>query len=85
MRTLEIAVRFESVVPVSCPDHLSDADAKILAKKIALARVVATTENADCGECLEAACQEFVNETSGTEEDFDAAKAESVSGRWQAI
>jgi hypothetical protein len=87
MRTVDVRVRFEGTVRVCCADHLSGKDATILAKKTALARLVATTENPDCGECLEEACQEFVHETNGrgNDEDFDAAKPDGVSGRWLAI
>ncbi len=79
---IKVPVVFRGEVIVEVPD---DAVApRILAKKLALAQVLATEENPDCGESLMDACQEYEAE-GGCEEDFDAAKVLSVSGMWQEI
>lgn len=82
MRSVEVPVKFSGTVTVLVPSHLTTVDGNILANKLALAVVVATVENPDCGECLEAACEEFIDEAAGTEADWDVSKCDSVSGDW---
>jgi hypothetical protein len=85
MKERIVRLRFDGEVKVVVPDHLSDADADILAEKLALAKIVATTDNADGPE--EDACDEYLDEASGkaTEEDWDASSCESIGGCWSVL
>jgi hypothetical protein len=88
MKTVEVPVQFTGTVKVAVADHLSDNDAKILAEKLAIAQMLATPHNEDCGEALECACEEFHRESTVDEEEeaerlFDAADIIDVSGTWQ--
>ncbi len=80
---VNVKLTFRGSATVEVPDHLSPTEQTILARKVALAQILATVENPDCGEGLEDACDEFIDETDCTEEDFDAAKAVSVGGCWE--
>ena len=85
--TLHIEVKFDGVVSVNVPDHLSKGDAKILAGKIALARVVAVTDNPDAPEeeSFEEYCEECSKKAKKTaEQDWDRIgdKDMSVGGDW---
>lgn len=82
MALINVNVKFDGLAQVEVPDHLCQHDAEILAERLALAQILATFDNPDCGECLEAACQEFIGESEGTSEDFDNAKTISVFGDW---
>jgi hypothetical protein len=84
LHTIKVRVLFEGEVTVEVPAHLAADCKQSLAKNVALARVLATLQNDDCGECLVAACDEFVKESwSGTEQDFDIAEAVDVTGFWR--
>jgi hypothetical protein len=50
MSRIDVPVQFTGVVSVMVPDRLSTADAKLLATKLALARILATTDNPDAPE-----------------------------------
>lgn len=78
-------MRFDGVVSVLVPDGLDETDAWILARAVAMATILATVENPDCGECLEAACEEFERDTELGEEVFDQAEAVSASGDWTVM
>ena len=85
MKRVEVPVKFEGVVTVLAPAHLSNADAKLLAQKVALARILATTDNPDAPE--EDACEDYADECSArarrtAEEDWDGCKCEGVGGTW---
>ena len=79
---VHVRVHFEGVVEIEMTVHLSSADQMILAQKLALAQILATSNNPDCGEAMESACEEFVEETGGTEGDFDRAKVIGITGVW---
>jgi hypothetical protein len=87
VQVIKVDVVFTGTVEVQVPDHLNEADAKILAEKWALASLLATTENADCGECLMDACDEYSEECSESachtaEEDFDRCTCYNLGGVW---
>lgn len=84
MTTVNVDLKFEGTASVDVPDHLSAQDGKALAETLALAQVLATFENPDCGECLMDACEELVGRgvLSVTEKDFDDAKATNICGSW---
>ena len=86
MKTLSIPVQFTGSVEVSVPDRLSDKDARRLAEKLALAQIVATTDNPDAPE--EDAFDEYKDQCSpkarpNAEEDWDASVADGVNGTWK--
>lgn len=76
-----VCVRFDGEVFVDTPDHLSEKDAKMLAEKIAAARILATVENPDAPE--DVACEEWLDECpAGKEQDWDDTTIGDVSGIW---
>jgi hypothetical protein len=86
-RTMKLGVRvqFSGVVTVEVPDHLSSTDAKILATKVALARILATCDNPDARE--DDTCSDYVEESSGlarstADEDWGECKVRGVGGQW---
>lgn len=93
MKTRLIEVKFEGTVEVSIPDHVSDHNADLLATKIALAKILATTENPDSPD-LEA-CEEYLEEADyppkglfaksvqPSEADWDNSSATVVTGTWE--
>jgi len=85
MKRLSVAVRFAGTVTILVPDHLSPADARLLANKLALARILATTDNPDAPE--DAACGDYIEECSVSaqataEEDWDRCEVQGVGGKW---
>ncbi len=85
MQKFDVPVQFTGVVTVLVPDHLSAADANLLAQKLALARIVATCDNPDAPE--EDACDEYAEECSDTarktaERDWDRCRIQGVGGAW---
>ena len=87
MKRIEVAVTFSGTVTVDVPEYLSDADSKLLASKFVLASMLATDDNSDCGEALDAAFGEFFNGSSIAAEDsaseaFDAAGIVDIAGVW---
>ena len=50
MAQVDISVQFTGTVSVQVPDRLSPSDAKLLATKLALARILATCDNPDAPE-----------------------------------
>ena len=88
MKQLDVRVQFTGVVTVAVPDHLSDADAKLLAGKLALARVLATSDNPDGPEGD--ACEDYADECSEAaqttvEGDWDQCEVSGVGGQWSLI
>lgn len=82
MQTIKVPIQFQGVATVLVPDHLKPHDATILANKLTLAQILATADNPDCGEALEAAfeeCEAFQISAN----DFDAAKIAYVVGEWK--
>ncbi len=53
----EIPVQFTGIVTVEVPDHLPPKDAKLITTKVALARILATTDNPDAPE--DDVCSDF--------------------------
>ena len=83
MKRIDVTVQFTGSVTVLVPDHLSATDARLLAGKLALARILATTDNPDAPE--EDACQDYAEKCSAqatAEEDWDSCEVQGVSGRW---
>ena len=83
MKQLDVPVQFTGVVTVTVPDHLSDSDAKLLAGKLALARILATCDNPDAPE--DDACQDYAEECSAqatAEQDWDQSEISGVGGQW---
>jgi hypothetical protein len=83
MKRIDVPVQFTGTVTVLVPDHLSAADARLLANKLALARILATTDNPDAPE--EDACEDYAQECSAkatAEEDWDSCEIQGVSGKW---
>lgn len=83
LRTVSVPLVFRGVAEIEVPAKLEDWQAKLLAQKLALAQILATFDNPDCGECLELASQEFVRDTDLPSSVFDMASAKSVSGVWR--
>ena len=72
-------------VEVVTPDGMGQDDACKLARKLALARVVATADNPDAPE--DAACEDYAEEASHlgaarSEHDWDNTKIIGISGMW---
>lgn len=87
MRQIDVPVEFTGIVTVLVPDHLSAADAKLLAEKVALCRVLPTCDNPDAPE--EDACDEYAEECSAAaqpaaEQDWDRCVIHGVGGAWMA-
>ncbi len=86
MTKLDIPVQFSGVVAVVVPDHLSSTDAKLLATKLALARILATTDNPDApvDDALSDYTEECSDEARATaEEDWDRCEVQGVAGQWR--
>jgi|JI9StandDraft_1071089.scaffolds.fasta_scaffold289956_2 hypothetical protein len=88
MRKIDVPVRFTGTVSVVVPDSLDDNAARLLAEKVAIAQMLATADNEDCGEALFAACNEFFTESGLVVEEeasaiFDAAEITDVAGTWE--
>ena len=88
MKKIDVIVNFEGTVSVMVPDHMSEEDSKLLASKVALARVLATTDNPDAPE--EDALDQYEDECSSkakktSDKDWDTARADGVSGRWSLV
>ena len=70
---------------VLVPDHLSKSDARLLANNLALARILATTDNPDAPE--DDACEDYSQDCSPkaqstAEEDWDRCEVQGVGGKW---
>jgi len=85
MPQVDVPVQFTGTVTVQVPDRLSIADAKLLATKLALARILATTDNPDAPE--DDAFSDYAKECSAqarntAEQDWDRCEVQGVSGSW---
>jgi len=85
MAVVNVPVQFSGTVSVQVPDRLSPDDAKLLARKVALARILATTENPDAPE--DSAYEDYADECSAqawqtAEADWDRCEIQGVSGQW---
>jgi hypothetical protein len=85
VKQLDVPLQFTGVVTVLVPNRLSAADAKLLAHKVALARIIATCDAPDAPE--DDACGEYAAECSDTaqataEQDWDSSKIIGVGGEW---
>jgi hypothetical protein len=83
---IDVNVNFKGVVSVDVPNHLRDYDAKLLAKKFALARILATCNNPDSPdedafEEYSDSCTEYAELTA--EEDWDTTVIPQVCGHWK--
>jgi len=85
MATINVPVQYTGTVAVMVPDRLSPADAKLLATKLALARILATTDNPDAPE--DDAYEDYADQCSSlacktAEADWDRGEISGVSGQW---
>jgi hypothetical protein len=83
MRRIDVPVQFTGTVTILVPDHFSAADARLLANKLALARILATTDNPDAPD--EDACEDYAEECSAettAKEDWDCCEVQGVGGKW---
>lgn len=85
MPTINVPVRFIGTISVMVPDRLSKANAKLLATKLALARILATADNPDAPE--DDALSDYTDECSHqawttAEADWDRCEISGVSGQW---
>ena len=84
MTKVVVPVSFTGAVEVEVPTRVPAKRREALARKVAIARLLATTENPDVPE--EDACDEYRNEfklgeaTAGG--DWDGCKTTAASGRW---
>jgi hypothetical protein len=84
MLRVMVPVTFAGTVEVEVPTAVPEARQEALARRVALARVLATTENPDAPE--EDACGEYEEEfgldeaTAGR--DWDGCRTTGVSGQW---
>jgi hypothetical protein len=85
MPIINVPVQFTGTVSIQVPDRLSPEDAKLLATKLVLARILATTDNADAPE--DDAFTDYADECSHqawqtAEADWDRCEISGVSGSW---
>ena len=85
MATIDVPVQFAGTVSIQVPDRLSADDAKLLATKLALARILATTDNPDAPE--DDAYSDYAEKCSSlawktAEADWDRCEVQGVSGQW---
>lgn len=85
MPVIDVPVQFTGSVSVQVSDRLSPDDAKLLATKLALARILATTDNPDAPD--DDALTDYANEwpdlgQKTAEDDWDQCKINGVSGQW---
>ena len=80
MKKRLVNVQFTGQVEVQMPDDVSDENADILASKIALSKILATTENVDAPE--DQACEEYLEENNSSESHWDESTAVVVVGDW---
>jgi len=76
-----VQVHFQGTVRVQVASHLDPQTRQQLAALKARALLLATVENPDAPEAE--ACEQFVAETSGRAEDWDAAVVQDCSGHWE--
>ena len=82
---INVPVQFTGTVSVQVPDHLSTTDAKLLATKVTLARILATTDNPDAPE--DDAISDYADKCSHQawrqhRPDWDRCEMSGVSGSW---
>jgi hypothetical protein len=85
MPRINVPVRFTGTVSVYVPERLSPEDAKLLATKLALARILATTDNPDAPEddALDAYSGQCSYQAWTTADaDWDRCEMCGVSGTW---
>jgi hypothetical protein len=83
MKRIDVPVHFTGTVTILVPDRLAAADARLLASKLAMARILATTDNPDAPE--DDACQDYAEACSAkatAEEDWDSCEVQGVGGKW---
>lgn len=84
MKTIRVDLDFEGRALVKVPDHLDDSDARALAEKLVLSRILATFDNPDGPE--DEAFDEWSDGcNSGTpEDDWDNSFTDDICGSWKA-
>ena len=82
---ISVPVKFEGTVEVEVPTNIPLFRVKALAKSVALAKILATTDNPDAPE--DAACEEYADKynliEAVAEMNWDGCKVLSVSGCWE--
>jgi predicted Rossmann-fold nucleotide-binding protein len=88
MKRVEVPLQFTGVVSVTVPGHFSTDDARLLAEKVALCRILATCDNSDAPD--DEACMDYLEKCSDTaqaiaEQDWDSSKIIGVGGQWTVM
>lgn len=87
MKEIRVPVRFEGVVTVKVLEGLEPKVENLLAEKLALANILATTDNPDA--TVSEACEAFAEEAKLDEYDagrlFDQSQIGDVAGLWQIL
>ena len=82
MKRVGLRVRFDGIVVALVPDHLCRDDARLLARNLALAKIVVTTDHPNLGDNLAfwdyaTECSAAASKTSHA--DWAAAKIEGIN------
>lgn len=83
MPIIDVEVKFQGIVSVNVPEHLDKDDRKLLAQKIALCRILATTDNPDAPD--DQAFDEYEEQCNNkltAPDDWDITTL-SVAGTWK--
>jgi hypothetical protein len=83
VKRIDVPVYFAGTVTVLVPGDLAASDARLLANKVALARILATTDNPDAPEAD--ACEDYADQCSANaqptaEQDWDSCRVQGVGG-----
>jgi len=84
-KTISVGLKFEGTVSVAVPEHLGDLDAKAMAENMALARILAVTDNPDAPDeeavaSYQQTCSEKAKKTAAN--DWDVALPTAIDGSW---
>lgn len=81
---VKVDVIFNGVIEVEVPANLSNKEAKLVAEKFAICKLLATTENPDSPDedVVDEIAQELNLDDEAAEEIFDKCKDLGVGGAW---
>jgi len=85
VKRIDVPVYFAGTVTVLVPGNLAASDARLLASKVALARILATTDNPDApeGDAYEDYAEECSPGARPTaERDWDSSRVGGICGEW---
>lgn len=84
MIEVKVPVIFQGTVTVQVPDGISAESRQHLARNHAMAHLVADVDaaQADCNMVKEM-CNDFVESTGCTEDDWDNTESQSIGGTWE--